>query len=105
MKRIAFLLFVVSMMAVSCKRQPGSTTACFNISKTPAKVNDTLYLLNCSLNYDKVRWFIPSYLYIDTVNRHLKFVPTGAGNMDVYLWVAMNDTTKQNMIKKTISVQ
>lgn len=105
MKRITLLVALIALFAVSCKRERSTPTACFNISRTPAKVNDTLYLLNCSLNYDKVRWFIPAYIYIDTLNRHLKFVPTAAGNMDVYLWVAQNDTSKKDLIKQTISVQ
>lgn len=106
MKHLLFFSFLVIVLGtISCERPRGSAGACFNLSKTPAKVNDTLYLLNCSVNYDKFKWSIPSFSYVDSVNRHLKFVPTVTGNMDVSLLVYNIDSSSANVITKTITVQ
>jgi hypothetical protein len=102
---LILLVFSLSVTFVACERPRGAAAACFNTSKTPAKVGDTLYLLNCSLNYDKFYWSVPAYLYIDSLNKHLKLVPSAAGNLDVSLLVRTVDSTSVNVITKTISVQ
>jgi hypothetical protein len=105
MKRVFLFTALVAMIMLSCTRPRGKASACFNISKTPAKVNDTLYLLNCSLNYDKYKWTVTSMGIADSLNRHLKFVPTSAGNLDITLKVFDNDTTTTSTITQTITVQ
>jgi hypothetical protein len=106
MKQVLLFSFILLSVAVSsCKRPRGSAGACFNLSRTPAKVNDTLYLLNCSVNYDKFKWTIPAFTYVDSLNRHLKFVPTAAGNIDVTLKVSNADSSSSSSITTTITVQ
>jgi hypothetical protein len=102
---MALFALCITVLMVSCTRPRGSASACFNMSKTPAKVNDTLYLLNCSLNYDRFKWTVPSYLIIDSVNKHMKFVPTAAGNVDISLLVFDADSSSASTITKTVQVQ
>lgn len=88
----------------SCEKKMGPSAACFNLSRTPGKVNDTLYLLNCSVNYSYFRWTVPSIPYVDSSNRHLKLVPTAAGDLVVALLVT-NPNKDTNIITKTIQIQ
>jgi hypothetical protein len=98
----------------SCVKKEGPTKACFVFSKETAKVNDTIFLLNCSENYAKSIWinsngFYPGGSVIDTVSRHQRIVVSAAGPYSVYLRVGKNDvyttsTGGYSEIMKTINV-
>lgn len=105
MKRVLLFTALMAMVVLSCTRPRGEAGACFNVSKTPVTLGDTIFLLNCSYNYDKFKWSIPAYGLYDSVNRHLKFPSTAAGNLDISLLVFDNDTTTVSTISKTIVIQ
>ncbi|MBK7763805.1 MAG: hypothetical protein IPI46_10615 [Bacteroidetes bacterium] len=116
MSRIALLLILAATLSIASCTKTGPAKACFTFSKESPKVNDTLYLLNCSENYEKLVWinssggFYPGGATIDSVNRHQKIVVTGTGNYTVILAVGDhtitdgNYSTKANFISKTITV-
>ncbi len=105
--------FVFAIGFTSCVKT-GTTKACFTFSKESPKVNDTLYLLNCSENYQKFIWFNTNGFYpggatVDSLSRHQRVVVTGAGLYNVKLWVGKNDmysnsTSGFTEIIKTITV-
>ena len=116
MSRFVLLFAVVTSLFcfLSCKKT-GPVKACFTFSKETPKVNDTLYLLNCSENYTKFIWlntngFYPGGALIDSTNRHQKVVVTAAGDYVVALAVGdedmtlLNYNTKASVITKTIKV-
>lgn len=116
MSRIALLfILAVTLFITSCTKT-GPAKACFTFSKESPKVNDTLYLLNCSENYEKFVWmntsggFYPGGATVDSANRHQKIVVTGTGNYTVILAVGdhtitnSNYNTEANFISKTITV-
>ena len=91
-----------------------TTKACFVFSNESPKVNDTLYLLNCSENFKKNIWFNTNGFYpggavVDSVQRHEKVVVTAAGNYTVTLRVGdysyySNSTSGYYEYSKTITV-
>lgn len=96
---LRYCLFMVSILLVglnSCVKKKGPTKACFVLSKETPKVNDTVYILNCSENYSKSIWINPSGFYpsgaiIDTLSRHQRIVVSAAGPYVVYLRVGENN--------------
>jgi hypothetical protein len=91
------LPFVLVLLCfASCTKKKGPTKACFTFSKETAKVNDTLYLLNCSENYSKFIWvnaggFYPGGAILDSINRHQMVVVTSVGTYGVMLRVGTID--------------
>lgn len=115
MSRYVIFLSVVALFGFSsCTKKTGTATACFTFSKPTPKVNDTLYLLNCSENYQKFEWinlngFYPSGAIIDTIQRHQMAVVTAVGDYKVALRVGKydwytNDLVGYTEIVKTIYV-
>ncbi|MCC7030596.1 MAG: hypothetical protein IT257_09840 [Chitinophagaceae bacterium] len=95
MLRTALLLSIVCLFAFASCKKTGPTKACFNFSKDKVKVGDTVYLLNCSENYNKFIWIDLSGL-LDSVNRHTYMVPGATGTYDVFLYVGPNEFTSAN---------
>lgn len=114
MIRPILLVSGILFFLVSCTKK-GPTEACFTFSNESPKVNDTLYLLNCSENYLKFIWlnsngFYPGGAVIDSLNRHQKVVVTAAGDYTVTLAVgdstitAANYNSEAKVYSKTIKV-
>lgn len=92
MSRIVLFLSIAILIGFSSCTKKGPTKACFTFSKESPKVNDTLYLLNCSENYEKFFWinpngFYPSGVTLDSTSRHQQIVVTSAGQYTVNLRV------------------
>jgi hypothetical protein len=83
---IAALSVICLIGFSSCKKSRGSASACFSFSKSSVKVGDTVYLLNCSENYDKFIWYTPTPS-LDSINKHLIFVAPAAGTYPFILRV------------------
>ena len=84
LRMLLALLVVASVGLTSCEKTI-SKKACFTFSKNTAKVNDTIYVFNCSEGYQRCLWFLPNGA-TDT-NRHTKFVPNFSGANPVGLRV------------------
>lgn len=107
MKPLLTILALFSIILLnSCEKKRGSAKACFNFSKSSVKVGDTVYLLNCSENYDKFIWYNPT---LDSTNKHIMFSTTTAGNYPFLLRVGdrafmSNSYGSANEITKTLTV-
>lgn len=87
MKGLFLSLSILAIIGFSaCTKKQGSAKACFTFSKSPAKVNDTVYLLNCSENYYKFMWKGLSP-FGDSLNKHNYIVPTSIGNYGIHLTI------------------
>lgn len=114
MSRYAIFFSFVALIGFSSCVKNTSTKACFTFSKESPKVNDTLYLLNCSENYRKAIWyningFYPSGSFIDSLSKHQRVVVTATGAYTVALRVGdidmySNSTSGYTEIIKTIIV-
>jgi hypothetical protein len=103
MHRIALAFSLLAVAGLySCKKTV-SKKACFNFSKTTAKVGDTVFLFNCSEGYERCMWFLPNG-GTDTV-RHSHFTPTATGVMTVYLRVGNYLFTDTVGVGKEITVE
>ncbi len=110
---VLFISFVILMGFSSCVKNK-ATKACFTFSNESPKVNDTLYLLNCSENYQKAIWyntngFYPGGAIIDSVERHQRVVVTSAGFYTVAIRIGdrdfySNSTDGYTELIKTITV-
>jgi hypothetical protein len=92
---VLFFSIVILLGFTSCVKNT-ATKACFTFSKESPKVNDTLYLLNCSENYQKAIWyntngFYPGGAVIDSVQRHQQIVVTAAGLYTVAIRIGKRD--------------
>lgn len=113
MLRTLFILSIVSLFAFSSCKKTGSAKACFDLSKETIKVGDTMYLLNCSENYEKFIWLYDYNgmgLMLDSIDRHAYTVPAATGSYDVILYVGKYeytsaDFTKFSVVKKTFKVE
>ena len=111
MLRTALLLSIVCLFAfASCKKKAGPAKACFNLSKDKVKVGDTVYLLNCSENYQKFIWLDMGNGMLDSVMLHNYTIPQATGTYDVLLYVGKYDFTSANfgdadLTKKTLTVE
>lgn len=92
-KHFLFILLLISGFFVACTKKQGPKEACFYFSKSPIKLSDTLYLFNCSKNYENQVWFLPGGQVSFT--RHAYFIPSSTGKFDVALRIGnyiMTDT-------------
>lgn len=92
MFRTALLFSIVCLFAFSSCKKTGSPKACFTFSKPTVKIGDTLYLLNCSENFQKFIWKYPGGT-IDSMNRHTVIVPNATGTFEVALYVGKYEFT------------
>lgn len=105
MKGLFLSLSIIAIFSFSaCTKKPGSLKACFTFSKNPAKINDTIYLLNCSENYSKFRWLLNNASVIDSINKHNYFVPTSTGNYPFYLLAWGLNGTDTTGTAKTLTI-
>lgn len=103
--RTTILLSVILAVSfTSCTRKTGPAKACFKFSKESCSAGDTLYLLNCSENYQKFMWFYPMGATVDSVSRHLMIVAPSAGIYPVGLRVGDYPFTDTVGIVKTFTV-
>ena len=106
MKGLFLGLSILAVIGFSeCNKKAGPLKACFTFSKNTAKVNDTVYLLNCSENYSKFKWIIPGAFTFDSINKHNYFVPTTIGNQSVYLLTWSLDGTDTTGVAKILTVK
>ncbi len=100
MFRILMVLSVITLIGFTSCTKTVSKKACYTFSKNVVKVNDTIFLFNCSEGYQICRWTMPDgttdtlrnsfykaqstgvfevrltvgdYLFIDTVNSKQTF--------------------------------
>lgn len=105
MKQALFIsLSIISIFFVSCTKKTGSPKACFDFSKEKIKVGDTLYLLNCSENFQKYMWTYPGNV-LDSINRHTLIVASGAGTFEVKLKVGDYNFDKFSELTKSFTVE
>lgn len=106
MKGFFLGLSIIAIIGFSaCNKKEGPLKACFTFSKNTAKVNDTIYLLNCSENYSKFKWSIPNAFSFDTINKHNFYVPTSTGDKYIYLLAWSLDGTDTNGVAKILTVK
>ena len=114
MSRFILLCSIIVLVGFTSCVKTVSRKACFTFSNSNPKVNDTLYLFNCSEGYQKSIWynnagFYPGGAMIDSLSRHQKVVVTAAGSYTVTLRVGNVDfytssTGGYNEISNTITV-
>lgn len=121
MSRFILLCSLIVLVGFTSCVKTVSRKACFTFSNSNPKVNDTLYLFNCSEGYQKSIWynnagFYPGGAVIDSLqqdnliqHRHEKVVVTAAGPYTVTLRVGnvdfySNSTSGYSEISKTITV-
>ncbi|MEZ5047460.1 MAG: hypothetical protein R2831_10765 [Chitinophagaceae bacterium] len=91
-----YLLLTLSILFIlsSCTKKRGPKEVCFYISKEKVTVGDTIYLFNCSKNYDNQIWFFSDGT--QQTNRNAYYVPTSTGIHTIHLRIGdyfMIDTT------------
>ncbi len=114
MSRYVLLCSLIVLVGFTSCVKKASRKACFTFSNSSPKVNDTLYLLNCSEGYQKAIWyntngFYPGGAVIDSLQRHQKVVVTAAGSYTVMLRVGnvdfySNSTGGYSELSQTITV-
>jgi len=104
MKGFFLGLSILTIIGFSaCNKKAGPLKACFTFSKNTAKINDTVYLLNCSENYSKFKWSIPNAFSFDTINNY--YVPTSIGDKYIYLLTWSLDGADTTGVAKILSVK
>ncbi len=58
-KSLIFVAIASCIIFFACSKKTPAPEACFKFSKETAKLGDTVYLLNCSKNFDYSFWLLP----------------------------------------------
>jgi hypothetical protein len=58
-KSIFFIALASCFILFSCSKKTPVPEACFKFSQETAKLGDTVYLINCSKNFDYSFWLVP----------------------------------------------
>lgn len=103
-----FLLVSISLIALFACNKKGPAKACFELSKDKIKLGDTLYLLNCSENFQKFIW--ETNMGFDSIHINNKVVPTQTGSLDIKLYVGTykittSDLSAAKSVTKTVTVE
>lgn len=111
MKNVIFPIVLLAMLTLffSCQKEMGDPEACINVGNTQYKTGDSIFFMNCSRNYDYIRWTVkdnvgtPLYITPSDTQRHLAFVfPTGDFSVSVMVW--QNDSTKNATAVQSFAV-
>jgi hypothetical protein len=77
MFRILMVLSVMTIIGFTSCTKTVSKKACFTFSKNVVKVNDTIFLFNCSEGYKISRWTMPNGATDTLRNSYYKAQATG----------------------------
>ena len=104
MLRISSVLALFALVLFSACSKDTTPKACFEFSKSVVKAGDTVYLFNCSENYQKCIWYLPNGT--QSTQRHAQVVMNSAGNYAVALRIGDYTMTKDtNTVVRSYTVQ
>lgn len=95
MMKAIYVLFLVSLMAISCKRKGEphplicTEAAITSGNLVTVKLGDTLVLVNCSERYTRQHWVMPDGG--TSTGERVYFIPTGVDTFSVRLFVSNDD--------------
>ncbi len=93
-KLLTIFVVALALFFVSCEKEIGAPKACFTFSTETPKPGDSVYVFNCSENYQIWTWYLPGG--VTSSARHSYFVAPAQGTYPVALFVGnygLKDTT------------